>query len=127
MPCALLAAGLLSLGLASPPRAEAFISSDGDYTLLIYPESPWTEAEISVAGDYAIDVGPPQKVVRFEGTLEKVGPLWVTISAVQDDGTGIMWTFPVDPEVIPMESPRMKRLARRSIARKHWWWPWGRR
>ncbi len=103
--------------IASPPSAEATISLDGEYTLVIRSPCGWEEAEVAVAGGGAEDVGAVEagQELRIEGSLEQAGTMWVTIQAAIDDHTGKSWTFSVEPELVPVSSPRMQRLSRRSL------------
>ena len=110
---------LANLAQATPPEASAIISSDGQYSLILQPSVSWQEAEISISGDGAEDYGPAElgSELRIEGVLDKPGVLWVSVQAAINETTGMSWVFSVDPEVVPASSPRMERLARRSLRR----------
>ena len=116
---------LLPLAYAAPPQATAIISSDGAYSIILQTPVGWEAAEISIAGDGSEDYGPVEmgQELRIEGTLERPGTLWINIQAAVDETTGVHWVFSVDPQVIPARSPRMERLARRSLR----WCPFRRR
>ena len=108
---------LTSLALAAPPTATATIAPDGAYTLILHPPVSWSEAEVSVAGAHAVDLGPADvgEPVQLEGSLSTPGVLWVTLQATTAESEGTTWVFAVDPEFIPMASPELRRLSRREL------------
>jgi hypothetical protein len=108
---------LLNTALASPPQASAFVSADGQYSLILRSDVSWLEAEISVSGDGAEDLGPTTAgtEIRIDGTLSGPGVIWVNLYAAIDDNTGVNWVFSVDPEVVPARSPRLTRTSRRTL------------
>ncbi|MDG1479695.1 MAG: hypothetical protein P8R54_08890 [Myxococcota bacterium] len=108
---------LFSLAHAAPPEASAFVSSDGQYSLILRPDVAWEAAEISISGDGAEDLGSIEAgaEVRIDGNLSGPGTIWVNLNAAIDDDTGINWVFSVEPEVVPVRSPHLARYARRSL------------
>lgn len=108
---------LLNLAHATPPEASAFVSSDGQYSLILRPDVSWEAAEISISGDGAEDLGPIEAgaEVRIDGSLSGPGTIWVNLNAAIDEDTGINWVFSVDPEVVPARSPRLDRVSRRTL------------
>ncbi|MFT5683695.1 MAG: hypothetical protein ACI8RZ_004627 [Myxococcota bacterium] len=108
---------LLNLAVAAPPQASAIVSSDGQYSLILRSDVSWEEAEISISGDGAEDLGPIEAgaEVRIDGTVSGTGVIWVNLNAAIDDDTGINWVFSVDPEVVPARSPKLDRMSRRTL------------
>jgi hypothetical protein len=108
---------LLNLAHATPPQVSAFISTDGQYSLILRSEIGWQEAEIAIAGDGAEDVGALEagSKVRIDGFLDGPGVIWVNVSAAIDETTGMNWVFSVEPQVVPARSPRLDRLSRRPL------------
>ena len=117
--------GILLLGRAlvahaappSAPISEAIISPDGAYELTIQPQQPWLAAEVSVAGDRAVDVEAAESgaAIQIAGELSGTGPLWITVTAALDAAHGVTWVYAIDPEVVPVLPPKMRRLTRREI------------
>ena len=108
---------LLNLAHATPPQASAFISADGQYSLILRSDIGWQEAEIAISGDGAEDVGAVEAgdKVRIDGMLDGPGTIWVNVHAAIDETTGVNWVFSVDPQVVPARSPRLDRLSRRPL------------
>lgn len=108
---------LLNLAHATPPQASAFISADGQYSLILRSDIGWEEAEIAISGGGAEDVGALEagEKVRIDGVLDGPGVIWVNVNAAIDETTGMNWVFSVDPQVVPARSPRLDRLARRPL------------
>lgn len=92
---------------AAPPLAQATLAPDGSYDLLVQPPRGWQEAEITVSGDGAHDVGAVglDERLRLAGVTESRGRLEVMVQAVDEDDRGITWVFTVDPELVPLASP----------------------
>jgi len=103
----------LALAAAPAPSVEALVTPDGAYVLRVSPEQAWLSAEVSVAGAAASDVGPQGVGAELvvEGDLPQPGTMWITVSAALSDSHGVSWVFSVEPQVVPMKSPRMRRLA----------------
>ena len=108
---------LLNLAHAAPPQASAYISADGQYSLILRSDIGWQEAEIAISGDGAEDLGAVEAgaKVRIDGFLDGPGTIWVNVSAAIDETTGVNWVFSVDPQVVPARSPRLDRLSRRPL------------
>lgn len=113
-----------ALAAAPAPEAEAMISPDGAFVLRLSPAQSWTSAEVSVVGATGEDVGAREAGAAFsvEGDLETPGTLWVTVNAALGDAHGVSWVFSVDPQVVPMKSPRMTRLKAEPRRCRLLWW-----
>ncbi len=103
----LLAALVSGAVLAGPPPAEATLSADGHYVLLLRADEAWAAAEVKVDGDGALDLGavPAGEAVRVEGWVDEPGPLAVRVAAATPDDRGLTWRFFVDPDLVPVASP----------------------
>lgn len=113
----------MSIGRAdalTPPRAEAVISADGVYRLIVHPEQPWQAAEIAIAGSHSEDVGqtPSGQTITLTGRLSAPGVIWLNITAALDAHRGVNWVFSVEPEIVPVAPPEMRRIRRRSLKRR---------
>ena len=97
---------------AAPPVAQATLAPDGQYDLVLQPPRGWEEAEITVGGGEAHDVGAVDldEPLRLEGVTSAKGELSVTVQAVDGSDHGITWIFTVVPELVPLGSPRSERL-----------------
>lgn len=125
-----LTAGALSSGgmaAAATPRAQATLSSDGTYTLVLQPERAWAEAEVTVADDGAQDLGPAaeDEPVTLEGVIASTGPLRVTVHAATPDDAGYTWTFEVVPDPVPVALPTVEADLGSESRRRVW--PFGQR
>lgn len=89
------------------PAAWATWSADGRWTLVLAPPVAWASAEVYVSGSGSTDVGPAAQaeVVRLEGIRGSGGPMWVTVQAAKADGSGVAWTFQVEPTQVPIAGP----------------------
>lgn len=115
-----------ALAAAPAPSVEAMVSPDGAYVLRLSPAQSWVAAEVSVSGGVSADVGAHEAGSSFsvEGALSAPGTMWITVNAALNDAHGVSWVFSVEPQVVPMRSPRMERLRREP--RRRQWWPFGR-
>lgn len=93
---------------AAPPLAQATLAPDGSYDLLVQPPRGWQEAEITVSGDMSHDVGAVglDEPFRLAGVTSSRGTLDVVVQAVDEEDRGITWLFSVEPELVPLASPR---------------------
>ncbi len=111
---ALVSSALVSTVLGStasaaqaPPLAQATLAPDGQYSLIMQPDTAWVAAEITVAGDHAFDLGPAEQDqrVQVDGWISGSGPLRVTVLAATPEQHGVTWSFMVDPKSVPVEPP----------------------
>lgn len=109
-----------------PHEATATMAADGSFTLVLLPEQAWTQAELSIGGGGSVDLGPADgsAPVVIDGVVDQVGRLYLELATVSTDSHGVSWTFSVDPELLPVQSPE---LARGERSRRGFWpWQWGR-
>ena len=66
-----------TLAAAPAPEAEAMVSPDGAYVLLLSPAQSWLSAEVTVSGAVSEDVGAQQAGGAFsvEGDLPEAGTM----------------------------------------------------
>lgn len=109
---------------APAPSVEALMSPDGDYVLEVRPSQQWHAAEVSVRGGGAENVGAQAQdaVLLVEGSVSSPGLMWVTVNAALDDDHGASWVFGVEPQVVPINSPRLTRLQQDGRRRCRWFW-----
>ncbi len=97
---------------AAPPLAHVTLAPDGTYDLLLQPPRGWEQAEITVSGDGAHDIGAvdADEPLYLSGVTSGRGEIWVVVQAVDSDEHGITWMFGVDPELVPLGSSPGERL-----------------
>lgn len=112
----LLLISIVARAAAPAPEVEAMVSTDGAYVVRLSPAQPWLAAEVTVSGAVSEDVGAQEAGGAFsvEGDLPEPGTMWITVSAALSDTHGASWVFSVEPQVVPMQSPKMTRMAVRS-------------
>jgi len=104
---------------ATPPRAFATQSADGQLSLVLRPEADWASAELTIVGGDTFDLGPAQvgQAVEVEGWAQVKSSHPVMLRIADPNGTGLTVRFDVDTQVLPDRPPLFQRGAPRT-------WKW---
>lgn len=101
---------LLLVGIcAADPEVSATLTADGQYTIRVIPDTPWTAGELRVLGGETADLGPSEakQIVTVSGWTDSQQALQVTLSVAGTDGKGRTWIMEVEPFRTPAKGPVM--------------------